>query len=127
MPRILIVDDDPFARSMLQSMLTDAGYEVHEASNGREALGAYGERPADVVILDVLMPEMEGLETIQRLKQMDPDVSVIAISGGGRYGLVEHLRLAEGLGAVRTFYKPLDNGKLLAALRDLTGNSGREA
>ena len=127
MMRILVVDDDEFVRLMLRFTLTDAGYEVQEASNGREALKAYADHPADVVILDILMPEMEGLETIQRLKQSDPDVKIIAVSGGGRPEAVEHLRLAESLGTVRTFYKPLDNGKLHAALRDLLGDEEQGA
>ena len=125
MKKILVVDDDEFVRSMLRTTLIDAGYEVLEASNGKEALEAFRESPACMVILDIVMPEMEGIETIHRLRQNDPGVKIIAISGGGSVDAVEYLRLAETFGATRTLYKPLDNRKLLATLRDVAGDDGQ--
>jgi CheY-like chemotaxis protein len=127
MKRILIVDDDEFVRSMLRTTLIDAGYEVLEASNGRDALTAFRECPDCVVILDIVMPEMEGIETMQRLRQSSPEVKIIAVSGGGSVDAVEYLRLAETFGANRTLYKPLDNRRLLNTLRELTGDNGQQA
>ena len=124
MKRILVVDDDEFVRSMLRTTLIDAGYDVLDASNGRDALKVFRENPACIVILDIVMPEMEGIEAIQRLRERDPDVKIIAVSGGGSIDAVEYLRLAETFGATRTLYKPIDNKKLLATLRDLTGDNG---
>jgi CheY-like chemotaxis protein len=65
------------------------------------------------------MPEMEGIETISSLRKGNPDVKIIAISGGGRNNPEDYLELAEKLGAEKTFTKPLDRKKLLAAVKDL--------
>lgn len=127
MKRILVVDDDEFVRSMLRTTLIDAGYEVYEASNGRDALKAFRECPESIVILDIVMPEMEGLETMRRLRQDSPDVKIIAVSGGGSVDAVEYLRLAETFGASRTLYKPIDNKRLLATLSGLTGDGVQRA
>jgi CheY-like chemotaxis protein len=127
MKRILVVDDDEFVRSMLRATLIDAGYEVLEASNGRDALRVFRECPECIVILDIVMPEMEGIETMQRLRQSNPGVQIIAVSGGGSVDAVEYLRLAETFGASRTLYKPIENKKLLAVLGDLTGDNGQGA
>ena len=110
---------------MLRATLIDAGYEVLEASNGRDALRAFQDCADCIVILDIVMPEMEGIETMQKLRQNDPGVKIIAVSGGGSVDAVEYLRLAETFGASRTLYKPIENKKLLATLRDLIGDNGQ--
>jgi CheY-like chemotaxis protein len=125
MKRILVVDDDEFVRSMLRTTLIDAGYEVLEASNGRDALRVFQDCPDCIVILDIVMPDMEGIETMQKLRQSDPGVKIVAVSGGGSVDAVEYLRLAETFGASRTLYKPIENRRLLATLRDLTGDNGQ--
>ena len=92
MKRILVVDDDEFVRSMLRTTLIDAGYDVLDASNGRDALKVFRENPACIVILDIVMPEMEGIEAIQRLRERDPDVKIIAVSGGGSIAIAARVR-----------------------------------
>jgi CheY-like chemotaxis protein len=126
MTRILVVDDDEFVRSMLRTTLIDAGYQVLEASNGTDALRTFRECPDCIVILDIFMPEMKGIETMQRLRQSSAGVKIIAVSGGGSVDAVEHLRLAESLGANQTLYKPIENKRLLAVLRDLSRNDGTQ-
>jgi DNA-binding NtrC family response regulator len=117
MPRLLLVDDDEMVRNTLRTVLRRAGHEVAVAQNGREALrrveqdGAY-----DLVITDILMPEMEGIETILALKRRDPESKVIAISGGGRTGNVEFLKMAQRLGAVATLCKPFGVEQLLTSI-----------
>lgn len=121
MALILIIEDDDQFRSMLKQMLGRAGHEVMDAPDGKEGLRMYRERPADLIITDIIMPEKEGLETIHALRKDYPDIKVIAISGGGAMGTELYLDMAKGLGASRAFSKPIDRGKLLSAINDLLG------
>jgi DNA-binding NtrC family response regulator len=80
---------------------------------------SYQSKPFDVVITDLIMPEMEGIETMMRLRKLDPGVKVIAISGGGRNRPDEYLHMATKLGALSTFKKPVDRTALLYAAQAL--------
>lgn len=106
MPSVLIIDDDEQVRCMLREAFEQAGYEVAAAANGVEGIQLYQQAPADVVILDILMPEKEGLETILDLKREFPAVKVIAISGGSERARIDVLDLARRLGAKHTLAKP---------------------
>ena len=117
--RILVIDDDEDFRSMLRTALEQDGYVVEEARNGREGLQRYVIAPADVVITDLLMPEREGLETIRALRQMNPQVKIIAISGGGRSGRLNFLPLASMFGALRTLQKPFPLQQLHDVVREV--------
>ena len=83
MPHILLVDDDALLRDMLHKTLVRAGYEVEDASGGTEALKAFRRQPHDLVITDIVMVDGEGLDMIRALRKMDPQVKIIAMSGGG--------------------------------------------
>ncbi len=119
MAHILIIDDDVQMRSMLRQMLEREGYEVEEANNGKVALRAYKENPADLVITDIIMPEKEGLEIIRELRKDYPDVKVIAISGGGHISPDEYLHLAKAFGAQCVFAKPFERRELIEAVQEL--------
>ena len=119
MARILVIDDDPAVRSMLSDLLQRAGFEVVQGSDGREAMTALREKPIDIVITDIIMPEKEGLETIQELQQEFPEVKIIAISGGGRVGPRTYLSMAKSFGAQRTFEKPFNNDEIIQAVQEL--------
>ncbi len=119
MKRILIIEDDIAVQKMLKQTFERAGFEVCVANNGRIGIVLYRERSFDVVITDLIMPDMEGIETITALKKSDTDAKVIAISGGGRNKPVDYLVLAEKLGANRTFSKPLDRQVLLQAVHQM--------
>lgn len=69
MSQILIVDDSPVMQRLLGYMLTNAGYEVEEASNGPEALEVLGETPPDLIFLDIMMPEMDGFEVLRQIRE----------------------------------------------------------
>ena len=84
MARILVIDDDESIRFLLRTVLELQGYDVIEAENGAEGLLYYQADPADVVITDIQMPVMDGLELITELQSLFPWVRVIAISGGRR-------------------------------------------
>ncbi|RMF90686.1 MAG: response regulator [Nitrospinota bacterium] len=119
MKRILVIDDEAPVRRMLRQTLEYAGYTVVEAEDGKEGLKQYRAEPADLVITDILMPEKEGLETIRELRREFPETKIIAISGGGRSGVLDFLNVAEKLGAHRTFHKPFSLQDLLTAIREL--------
>lgn len=119
MDSVLIIEDDNFVQQMLKQTFERAGYEVATASNGRIGLQLFQYKPFDVVITDLIMPDMEGIETIAHLRKNKADVKVIAISGGGRNNPDDYLHLAKKLGAARTFAKPVDRDELLKAVKDL--------
>ncbi len=115
MARILVIDDDELIRSLLRMALEGAGHKVLEASNGRLGLDLYREKSADLIITDIAMPEMNGLELMLDLTKNCLDAKVIAISG-----VLEsegQLTVARLLGARQTFQKPFDMNKLLGAIR----------
>ncbi|MBW2615125.1 MAG: response regulator [Deltaproteobacteria bacterium] len=123
MALILIIDDETEIREVLRQILERAGYEVMEASDGREGINLYRERQADLIITDIVMPKKDGLETITDLRIEFPGSKIIAISGGGRLDPKPYLELAEGFGADRLLTKPFGHEELLEAVQDLLGRS----
>ena len=115
MASILIIDDEEIIRALLRSVLEAAGYEVTEATNGREGLELYRHRPTDLVITDIVMPELNGLDMLLELTREFLDAKVIAISGAGEEKNV--LDVAKLLGARQTFQKPFSVPDLLGAVR----------
>ena len=115
MATILIIDDEEGIRALLRTTLEAAGYEVTEAANGREGLERYRHRQTDLVITDILMPELNGLDMILALTREFLHAKVIAISGGD--GETNVLDVAKLLGARRTLHKPFCMPKLLDAVR----------
>jgi len=119
MLKILIIDDEAPVRKMLKKLFERNDYEVLEAANGIQGLKLFNEQHPDLIISDLIMPEKEGLETIRELKKLNPDVRIIAISGGGITDPKMYLDLASKFGAVRTFSKPIDNEILLSAIKEI--------
>ena len=119
MALILIIDDDDLFRAMLRQMLEREGYEVVDAPDGKEGIRLYRMKPTDLIITDIIMPEREGLETIVELRRDFPEVTIIAMSGGGRVGPENYLKIAKGMGAQFTFEKPFQRAELLEAVQEL--------
>ena len=119
MPRILVVDDDVEILDLLRAMLEREDYEVLTARNGDEALKLLDSEAIDVMITDMLMPEKEGTETILLLRKTQPQVKIIAISGGGEGDANHYLHIAQLAGADRVFTKPLDRTELLRSVEEL--------
>ena len=115
MATILIIEDEEPTRGLLRTVLEGAGHEVREAPNGRIGLELYRDRPADLVITDILMPEMSGLDMILTLTSEFLDAKVIAITGN--QGEESFLRVARLLGARQTLQKPFSMEKLIKAVR----------
>ncbi len=119
MARILFIDDDEPLRKSLCGLLTKSGFEVREADNGRTALNLLREQPVDLVITDMVMPEVEGVEIIQTLRRTHPTVKIIAMSGGDQGSADCYLKMARLLGADAVLAKPFNSDELLAAVRQL--------
>lgn len=113
MARILVVDDEEPARFTIRDILESAGHEVDEATNGNEAISSQSANPFDLIIIDIIMPEKEGVGTIIELKRDYPDLKIIAISGGGRTKNLDYLQLADEFGAYRILAKPFFEEELL--------------
>ena len=106
MARLLLIDDDAEVRMPLAVWLRRHGHDVVEAGNGVEGLAHLEEGSFDVVVTDIIMPDMEGIETIMRVRKRWPDLPVVAISGGGSGEPSQALRPASRLGAHATLRKP---------------------
>ena len=111
--RVLVVDDDPPVRETLCDLIANLGHESVSAAGGREALELLAARPYDVVITDLFMPEMNGLEFIRRLRELAPEVPVILLTAAPTPEVVTVLRAAN----VLCLRKPVDLVELAAAIR----------
>jgi DNA-binding NtrC family response regulator len=117
--RILIIDDEEMVRETIGKLLERYGYDVTVAADGDEGERMFREHPADLVILDILMPRRDGLDLLACLKKIAPDLPVIAISGGGKTGKLDLLPAARHLGAALTFVKPFNPHILTDAIAQL--------
>jgi DNA-binding NtrC family response regulator len=111
---VLIIDDEAEIRESLQTLLEMEGYEVETAGDGQDGLLHLGERPFDLVLLDLALPDRNGIELLQEIRGRDSQLSVIMITA---YGTVENAVLAMQAGAANFIQKPWDNEKLLADVR----------
>lgn len=125
MARILVADDHEAVRLSLRRALESGGHEVAEAEDGRAALRLVEARPPDLVIADIYMPEMDGIEFLVRLVDRFPSLPIIAVSGGGHAPAGFLLEDARHLGAVATLEKPLSVKGVLSAVDDALGNARR--
>lgn len=122
MKRILIVDDNLMMRKLIRNIFIDHDYDIEEAEDGIEGLEIARRLDIDLVITDIIMPKMEGIELIMNLKRDFPNIKIIAISGGKPY----YLYMAKKLGIEKIFTKPLNIHEFLNAVKKLiqfpTGN-----
>jgi len=129
---ILVVDDEKEVGAVIRRVLERAGFTVNVASNAADGLEAVAAQPPDVVITDVIMPKVHGVELIKTLRERYPRIRVIAISGGGSIGPLAYkpeaisthayLAAARAAGAQEVLTKPFDLPDLLAAIRRLLPN-----
>ncbi len=116
MARILIVDDAAFMRMRAARLLTDAGHEVIEAENGRMAVEMYQKAHPDAVLMDITMPEMDGLEALAEIKKVDPAARVAMLTAMGQQPIVLD---AIKRGARDFVIKPFQPDRVLAAVAKL--------
>jgi DNA-binding NtrC family response regulator len=121
MAHILVIDDDGQVRFLMERWLKKAGHTAAVAADGRAGMRMVSSERPDLVITDLFMPEEDGLEFIRKLQGLRPDLPIIAISGGMSAVSMSFLPVAEKLGAIRTFEKPVNMQELLSAVRELLG------
>ncbi|MDD2228622.1 MAG: response regulator [Candidatus Cloacimonetes bacterium] len=119
MTKILVIEDDSSFRNVLVQMLSRAGYDVRQAGDGNQAVEVCTEFLPDLVLTDIIMPDKEGLETIQDLLTLSPNLKIIAMSGGGKFGPDSYLPLAQKLGAKATLQKPFMREELISTIQDV--------
>ena len=118
MSKILVVDDDAQMRSMIVQMLEREGHNVSTANNGKEAVQRFRQGHSDLVVLDILMPEMDGIEATMELKREFPAIRILAMSGGRRALSPQfNLDSAKVLGVQGTLAKPFTREQLLRAVK----------
>lgn len=118
---ILVIDDEMVVTQVLAKLLTRCSYKVTIALNGQQGIELFRADPADLVIVDIFMPNVDGIEVIRTLKGEYPTAQFIAISGGAIRGDGDRLPEAQKLGAGYTCIKPIDNKLLLEAIETLLG------
>jgi len=117
MQRILIVEDEEVMSILMCDALAAAGYETVPAGGGEQALKLYARSRFDLVITDIVMLNMNGLELIGALLKADPTASVIAVSGGGLFTSNSYMKTAALLGAKATLCKPFSIASLVETVR----------
>jgi two-component system chemotaxis response regulator CheY len=117
--RVLVVDDLELIRSLCARLLVKAGHQVVQATNGADALRLYGQERFDAVLLDVSMPEMDGLSTLQALRKLDPHAKVAMLTS---YKETDVVKQAIAFGARDYVAKPFQHERLLEAVKKLVGS-----
>lgn len=105
MARILVIDDEKIIRTVVERYISKMGHDVELAEDGVIGIEKYRKNPPDMVITDIIMPNKDGIETIAELKNEFPDSKIIAMTGGGKVGPRNYLKLARRFGADETFIK----------------------
>jgi CheY-like chemotaxis protein len=131
MQNILIIDDEPDVRDAVKRVLDRAGYSVRTAATAMDALAELERVPADVVITDIIMPKINGVQVIESIRKAFPSVRIVAISGGGNFGITAYqptaitttayLASAEKAGAHMVLTKPFEAVDLIQAIETLLG------
>ncbi len=116
--KILVIDDEADICAFLQERLTLEGYQVQTALNGRKGLQLYDDHQVDLVITDVLMPEVDGLEVVRTLRRLNATLPIVAMSGGKHRGL-DFLVEAEEFGATHIVSKPFCLDEMVALVKEL--------
>jgi len=123
---ILIIDDDAAVSRTLSLILTRAGYQVSCASTGRKGLALLAGGGFDLVLTDIIMPELDGIEAIRRIRTDHPSLRIIAMSGGGQIDKADFLHMAEALGADRVLEKPVRSERLLELVGSVMASPPRQ-
>src|ERR1700732_2229537 len=127
MTKILVIDDDVIVRETIVQILEDGGYQVLSAEDGKRGMAAFRSERPDLVITDIIMPEQEGIQTITEIRGVNPDAKIIAISGGGRIGNTDFLKIARVVGAMDVIPKPFAAGALLTIVENCLAVQARDS
>jgi CheY-like chemotaxis protein len=120
MSRVLVVEDHAPMRAIMVAVLETMGHQVFEAGHGREALKVQETAQAELMLTDLFMPEMEGLETIRRMRDLYPSLRIMAVSGGSSRGDAgDYLEMARKFGAAAALRKPFTIKEMTDAVTSL--------
>jgi CheY-like chemotaxis protein len=123
---ILLIEDEPILRAVLTKRLEMLGFTVSAAEHGRKALALFAEKTADLVVTDILMPEVDGFQTIIQLRQREPKLPILAMTGGGELDPDFYLRIARGLGSTQLLRKPFLFEDLYNVIQTLLARVGAQ-
>jgi two-component system, response regulator, stage 0 sporulation protein F len=119
-PRILVIDDDDLVRTAVQQMLENKGFDVVVAARGQTALRILDDGHFDAIVVDIFMPDMDGLETIRAFRERSPEIAIVAMSGTkfyeGTASAPDFLLMATKLGANASLRKPFRSRDLVATI-----------
>lgn len=117
--KILVVDDNNKFLTMLNEFLSNKGFVVDICDNGHEALKKFTDFIPDIVVTDIVMPGIDGIELLLQLRKINPDVKVIVMSGGNRGHADAYLHMADKLGANAVLSKPFELEELMQVIKNL--------
>jgi CheY-like chemotaxis protein len=119
MARILLIDDDPVLRRVITLALEGAGHYVQSYENARKGMQNLAKEAPDLIVTDIVMPEMDGLEMLRELRRRQPGLPVLAISGGGSFEPEAYLNVAQSFGATAVLAKPFRPAELVERIAQL--------
>jgi CheY-like chemotaxis protein len=119
MAHILVIDDDAVLRRVITLALERAGHTVLLCENGRKAIDYLARAHADLLITDIVMPEMDGVETVRAARRLRPLLPILAISGGGSFDPQDYLGIAQAFGAGAVLPKPFRPADLLDKVMEM--------
>ncbi|MDJ0838144.1 MAG: response regulator [Acidobacteriota bacterium] len=119
---ILVVDDEPSILTMTRKLLESKGYHVAVSPSARDAQVMMGEVSFQLVMTDIVMPDIDGLELIKWIREHHPQTKILAFSGNSLLDPGNYLHIAGVMGAVRTLRKPFETAALLSAVKALVGD-----
>lgn len=122
MTKVLIVDDDKMIRETLSQALRLRNFFVNSLSDGTKVLKEIKENNYDIIVMDIVMPNKEGLETIQDVRKVNTEIPILAVSGGGRTAPRSNLEIAIMMGANDTLIKPFDSLSLAQKIQKMLNN-----
>lgn len=125
MANVLVIDDDQTVREMLREFLKAEGHQPTLAGDGNQGLAALRAGRFELVVTDLVMPNREGLETIQEIRRLQPDLKILAVSGGGPDCGLTYLRIAKSMGATVTLAKPFTFDAFKQAVEEVFASSQR--
>jgi two-component system chemotaxis response regulator CheY len=123
-PAVLVIDDDPALLNSFEVVLEAHGIPFTTARDGLEGLAAFRRLSPPVVLIDILMPEKDGITAIITMRRERPTAKIVAMSGGGRIGKSDFLAVAKKLGADAVIHKPFDVDELVKLLRTFLQAAG---
>ncbi len=116
MTKVLLIEDQAFTAALLETVLRNAGFKVALAKDGEKGLAAFNADRPDIVITDIELPKVDGLEVIRTIQRLEPGFPIIALTGGGQSGMYSYLDQARELGALEAFRKPVSAEQLLEGI-----------